>query len=115
MSDRPRESDWKLYSSMIPELRERYLEEKNRKFASSLNEPGKTETERFWETLEAMDEEAGVLRACLDDHRRSEMINSMSLMFFHGMISVEDLEQFSSELRETVQSIQKIFYRYNQE
>ncbi len=111
MSDRPRESDWKRYSSMIPELRERYLEEKNRKFADGLNESGKTETERFWETLEAMDEEARILRSCLDDHRRSRMIDNMALMLYHGMLREEDLEEFSPELREAVKSLRGLYQR----
>jgi len=115
MSDRPRESDWKRYSAMIPELRERYLEEKNRKFADGLKEPGKTETERFWETLEAMDDEARILRACLDDLRRSRLTDSMALMLYHGMLREEDLEEFNPELRETVKSLQGLYQRFNRE
>ena len=32
MNRKPKESDWKLYSKLVPEWRDRYLERKNQEF-----------------------------------------------------------------------------------
>ncbi len=109
MREQAGESDWKKYSSMTKALRERYLEEKNRKFAGALTGDGKTATDRFWDTLEEMKKEAKVLRRCLDPHSRSHMSENMLQMLLSGMLKEEELEEFSPELRESLKSLLKIF------
>ena len=48
------ESEWKKFRAMVPGLRERYLAGCNARIATMLADPGKTETERFWDTLKEM-------------------------------------------------------------
>ncbi len=109
MRERAGESDWKKYSSMTERLRERYLEEKNRKFAGELTAPGKNATGRFWDTLEEMEKEAKTLRRCLDPHSRSSMSENMLQMLLSGMLKEEELEEFSPELRKELKSLLEIF------
>jgi hypothetical protein len=47
------ESDWKTYRAMVPHLRERHLADRNMRITRLLTDPRKTETERFWEAMEA--------------------------------------------------------------
>ncbi len=95
----PIESDWKKFSAMVPRLRERYLAERNAKFAASLTEPGKNDTERFWDALEEMKATAKALQRCLDGHSRSRMWDFLFSMVADGMLKREDLTVFSDELR----------------
>ena len=42
------------------------------------------------------------MRTCLDDHRRSKLAYFMMQMYRYNMLTDEDLERFSDELREQV-------------
>lgn len=92
-------ADWKLICEMLPALRERYLAEQNVRLASLLAEPGKTDTERFWDTFEEMRRQSKILRECLDGYSRSSMWMNMRLMLRVGMLKPEDLAAFSDGLR----------------
>ena len=96
------ESDWKKFRAMIPQLREHYLAERNARIARILADPTKTETERFWDTLEAMQKEATTLRMCLNDHSRSKMTLALIIMRGAGMLTKDDLAGFSPELQKEV-------------
>lgn len=99
MNQSPKESDWKQFSRMTADLRERYLKEKNRELAGILTDPAKTPTEQFWCAFEKMSEERKILRDCLDHHSRSRMFMSMACMRRYGMIGEEDLKLFSTALQ----------------
>lgn len=96
------ESDWKKFSAMIPMLRERYLAEQNARIARVLADPKKNETQRFWDALEAIQKESKTLRMCLDDHSRSKMSIALLSMRGAGMLTKEDLADFSPELQNLI-------------
>ena len=96
------ESDWKKYSGRLPMWRERYLAKQNARIAGVLADPKKNETERFWDALDEMQNEAKRLRACLDRHSRSNMMISLVAMRSVGMINAEDLADFSEELQKSI-------------
>ncbi len=105
MQYKPRESDWKRFRKMVPELRERYLKEKNVELVSHLTDSSKTPTEQFWNTFEKMKEESKILENCLDGHSRSNMVLAMALMCRHGMLNEEYLSEFSDELKMKIRAI----------
>ena len=96
------ESDWKKFKMMVPILRERYLAERIGRIAALLTNPKKSETERFWDTMEEMEKEAKVLRYCLDGHSRSKMWLFMLSMIHAGMMKKEDFAECSEELRQSI-------------
>jgi hypothetical protein len=96
------ESDWKKFQALIPILRDRYLAERNAYIVEKLTDPQKTDTERFWDAAEAVQEEAKTLRRCLDDLSRSNMWLTLLLMRRVGMLRKEDLVGFSEELQKQV-------------
>lgn len=98
----PRETDWKKFTAKLPVWRERYLTEKNRRIAGLLEQPGQTETERFWAAHKMMEKEARTLQRCLDDIRRSRMIERLLEMRLAKMITREDLADFEAELRDAI-------------
>ncbi len=99
MYDRPKEFDWKKFRKIVPELRERYLEEKNKELTAILTDTEKTPTEQFWDTLDEMKKESKILRDCLDGHSRTKMLFYMMLMCGHRLIKREDIAIFSEELQ----------------
>ena len=94
-----KESDWKHYKSMLDDLRERYLKQKNSEFIEMLSEQNKTATDQFWDTLKEMKEETKILNDCLGRLSRSSMYFQMMSMCSHGMMEKEDLDKFSEELQ----------------
>ncbi len=94
------ESDWRKFRDMVPQLRERYLAERNAQLSRMLTDPNKTETDRFWATREEMEKEARVLRHCLDGYSRSSMWLYMLSMIRAGMLTKEDMAHFSPELQQ---------------
>jgi hypothetical protein len=94
------ESDWRKFRDMVPHLRERYLAGCNARIARIIADPKRNETERFWDALEEMEKQAKILRQCLDGHSRSSMFSFMCGMLSVGMLTKEDLLQFSEELQQ---------------
>ncbi len=101
---KPKESDWKLFRKQVPYWRERYLERKNQEIADLLTDREGTPTECFWSSLEKMKEEKHTLVECFDDHARSRMLMSLLRMHRHGIVADTDLNDFSTELREWMQT-----------
>ena len=107
MHDKPVESDWKAFRAMVPELRERYLKERNRELVAVLTDESLTPTERFWNTSERIEQIAKLLRTCLDGHTRSRMVEHLLLMYRYRMLNDDDLGNFSPELRSRVVELSK--------
>lgn len=94
------ESDWKKFRTRVPEWRERYLEKQNQEIVDSLQQSGKTPTERFWEARDRIEQEARTLEACFDGHSRSKMTWFLLLMHRHGIVDADDLVEFSDDLQD---------------
>jgi hypothetical protein len=103
--NQPSEADWKNYKSIVYELRERYLNERNKEVAAILNRDSNTPTENFWDANERMREIEGIISNCLDNHRRSGMLNNLMLMYYHQMITDDDLNGFSEEVRRRIPAL----------
>ena len=100
MIDKPKESDWKAYSKLVPEARERYLTKVNASLAAHLQSGEESPTILFWKAEEKIREQTKILRECLDNHSRSKMLISIVQMLYHGLLTEADLEIFSPELRD---------------
>jgi uncharacterized protein YpbB len=95
-----KESDWKTFRKSLPEVRERYLNKLNEELAQMLKASDLSATERFWKTHEQINEEAKILQECLDGASRSRMETMIFSMLGCGMMRLEDLENYSQELRD---------------
>lgn len=99
---RKMERDWKTFKKMVPQLRERYLKNKNKEIKKILEDEDKNETERFWHAREQIEKKRKILVDCLDGHSRSKMLLHMMLMYRNGMLDENDLNEFSGELRNQI-------------
>lgn len=98
------ESDWQAFRSLVPVLRERYLQKRIAELKGLLDAPGITATERFWNAHQKVTEEASILKQCLDGHCRSRMTSFIHEMLVCGLMDIGDLAVFSEELQEKAKS-----------
>ena len=96
------ESDWKKIGKMLPFLRERYLVNQNARLVRMLTEQGKTDADRFWDTLKEMKQQSKILVQCFDGYSRSNMEDHMRQMLHVGMLKQEDLAAFSEGLQKNL-------------
>lgn len=105
---KPLEPYWKTFRKRVPEWRERYLEEQNRRIAALFATMGKT-TEQFWEAEKTINAVARILVDCLDGHSRSNMEMYLCQMCRHKMIGTDDLKEFSGEMRERILRVVELY------
>ena len=101
-------SDWKEFNRILPELRERYLRERNKELIVLLIDESKTPTERFWAVEEKAEKEAKILRKCLDGFSKSQAPLYLINLFRFGFMREEDLAGFSDEIRTFLKNMECI-------
>ncbi len=94
------EADWKLFRNKIVEWQEAYMDKLNKEYIEILSED-KYPSDKFWDLEKRINEDkksAGVML----EMRRSQFIRNISRLIDDGVIGFDDLEEFSTELKESV-------------
>jgi hypothetical protein len=116
MIDKPKESDWKQFKKLLPQVREKYLEKKNRELRYELTEPDKSPTEKFWKTTDKMEETKKILYDCFDEgYSRLKMFSSLVSMYTYKIIGDEEIKTFSETLQEQFKSFTESIKKYRKE
>lgn len=97
------ESDWKIFRKNISDWQERYMEKLTMEYITLL-QSGKTASSKFWE-LEKRIKRDKKCPGVLIEMRRSTAINNIVSLVLDEVISLDDLEDFSDDLKETVKYI----------
>lgn len=95
------ERDWKLFRSKLPGWQENYMDRLNREYMEILGGEGKA-SDKFWaleERIRRDKRDAGVVVRGVS---RSNMLEIIMELVREGAIGVEELGEFSEELREIV-------------
>lgn len=94
------EKDWKLFRSKIGGWQEGYMDKLNNSYIELLRGDGNP-SEKFLELEKRIrtDKNKTGVRAEIS---RSELIYNILSLLHEGAISMDDLEEFSDELKETV-------------
>ena len=94
------ESDWKLFRAKLPGWQEAYMEKLNHEYAALLAGAGKA-SDKFWELEKRinMDKQRTGVVARMS---RSYMYHNILALLADGVITLEDLDGFSEDLRENV-------------
>lgn len=94
------EKDWKLFRSKIGGWQENYMYKLNKSYIELLQGAGNP-SEKFLELEKRIrtDKNKTGVRAEIS---RSELIYNILSLLHEGAISMDDLEEFSDELKETV-------------
>lgn len=97
------ERDWKIFRKKIPDWQERYMERLEMEYIALLQNEKNAST-KFWE-LEKRIKQDKKSPGVIIDMRRSTAINNIVSLVLDGAISLDDLEEFSDDLKEAVKYI----------
>lgn len=94
------EEDWKLFRSKIGGWQEAYMDKLNKQYIEILSKD-KYPSEKFWELEMRINEDKKKASVMLE-MRRSCLISNIAHLINDDVISVDDLEEFSEELNDSV-------------
>ena len=98
-----KESDWKLFRRKIADWQEAYITQLNREYIQILSREGSS-AQNFWDVEKRIRKDRRKVGVeC--EMRRSVMMTNIISLIDEGAISLDDLQEFSDELREQVQYI----------
>ena len=92
------ESDWKLFRKKLPEWQEAYMEKLNKDYIRLLTDPGNASDKFFALEKRISKDKRGT--GVTAEMRRSMMFSNFIDLLRDGVITLDDLEGFSDELRE---------------
>ena len=94
------EKDWKLYREKLPEWQEADMERLIKEYVELLNSD-KAASEKFWTLDKRIRADRQSLGVRVIEERRSKLQNILTGLIIEHVISVDDLQDFSEELRES--------------
>ena len=100
------EKDWKLFRKKLPQWQEAYMERLCKEYVSLLTSNEKA-SERFWQLEKRIKKDrrkTGVVAYM----RRSVMIDNIVDPIIEGAITLEDLNDFSNDVKEAVRMIARL-------
>ena len=97
--DQINEKDWKLFRSRLPGWQEAYMEKLLQEYAGILNGDGLA-SDKFWVLDERIRQDKRNPGVLITEMRRSRMRANLLRLLDYKVITPEDLECFSDELRE---------------
>lgn len=92
--------DWLLFRNKIAGWQENYMDKLNKEYIELLSEDANP-SEKFWQLNKRIKEDRKKAGVQLEMSRSKLIYNIISLIN-EGAISFEDLEEFSDELKETI-------------
>ena len=94
------EKDWKLFREKLPEWQEAHMERLIKEYAALLG--GDTSaSEKFWALDKRIRADRQSLGVRVNEESRSKLQNILTGLIIEHVISVDDLQDFSEELRES--------------
>lgn len=93
-------ADWKLFRDKLPDWQEAYMGKLNREYMEILRSD-REEADKFWALEERIRKDKKHPGVQLD-MRRSRALFNLLILVSEGVISREDLADFSGDLQETV-------------
>ena len=94
------EKDWKMYREKLPEWQEAYMEQLIEEYSELLNSD-KAASEKFWALDKRIRADRQSLGVRIIEERRSKLQNILTGLIIEHVISLDDLQDFSEELRES--------------
>ena len=97
------EKDWKLFRKKVPQWQEAYMDRLAREYIAILCGNEKS-SEKFWNLYDRINADVNCVGVQIR-MSRSRMIQNIISLINEGAITLDDLSDFSNELRENVQDI----------
>ena len=93
--------DWKLFREKIPEWQEAYMERLNREYIALLSGDCNA-SDKFWELYKRQRKDKNCVGVQISIQSKSEMIFDILRFIYEDVISIDDLNGFSEELKEII-------------
>lgn len=100
-----KESDWKIFRKRVPQWQEDYMKRLNKEYIDILSRNGSA-AKNFWDLENRVFKDKRRVGVAIDMRRSKMLINILDLLEDH-VINLEDLDEFSEELRKEVTQITK--------
>lgn len=100
-----KKSDWKLFQERVPQWQEAYMEKLEEGYIKLLKGKGNP-SDKFWELEKKIKADRKSIGVTIEMTKR-EMAFDLMKMLCEGVITTNDLEGFSDELREQVRFMQE--------
>lgn len=108
--DHIKESDWKLLKKMLPDWQEAYMEKLLEGYADVIASQG-VASERFWELDRRLKEDKKNTGVIIYDLRRSNAIDGIISLIDDGVITFDDLKDFSDGTKDEIRRFFEIMHR----
>ena len=96
--------DWKFYREKIAEWQENYMDHLNKEYIALLSSDDRTPSDKFWKLEERIKKDRKHPGVTIE-MRRSSAIFDIAGLITSKVITYEDLEYFSDELKEAIKMI----------
>ena len=100
------EKDWKLLRKKIGGWQEAYMDRLNQEYMKILQDEELAPSQKFW-ALEKRIQNDKKDTGVIIEMRRSMMVLNLLSLLNDGAITMEDLEDFSEELKEKIREIRE--------
>ena len=97
------EQDWKLFKSKIAIWQENYIDKLNKEYIELLSE-NTNPSDKFWNLDKRIKTDRNKVGVEIE-MRRSILIYNITSLINEGVISLEELEEFSDELNKRVKNL----------
>ena len=98
--------DWGLFTERLPLWQENYIQKLNDEYSHILFKKNLTSSERFWELEKRINQDKKSPGVMLELDKNNMELDIMRLLK-DGAITIEDLSDFSDELKDRVKAILK--------
>ena len=105
----PDERDWKIFRKNIPMWQEKHISTLIEEYKTILSE-NENSSEKFWKLKERIDADAKK-KGVIIEMKRSILVNNLISLIDEAVIDIDDLNEFSDELKEKVLSSINILNR----
>lgn len=106
-----KESDWKLFKPLREIALERFCERVLDEISRINADASKSRHERYLAIYRLVRERDKQIDPIFDSLRRSTMVRQLIAFRSHDLVSEQELRQFSSELKKSVENILEVFNR----
>lgn len=97
------EKDWKILRKKVPVWQEKYMAKLNQEYVKLLQR-NKNASENFWDLEERIFKDKRSIGVVID-MRRSKMIENILALLHDKVITFDDLDEFSDDLKEIINFI----------
>ena len=108
------EKDWKLFRKLLPGWQEAYMERLTMEYIELLSSDRQA-SDKFWEHDKRIKQDKRCTGVLARDVKRSNMFQLIINLIYEEAISEDDLNEFSEDLRDAVNTRLEIDRRYYEE